>query len=242
MKIAVVQINPEKGDIHSNIAQHIKYIQAATENEVGLVCFPELSITGYEPGLADELSTNPNDTRFEVFQQLSDQNNMIIGIGAPIVAEKGNQIGMIIFQPYQQRICYSKQLLHTDELPFFVNGHYQAIIEREEYKIAPAICYESLQDEHADRSNKLGANIYLASVAKSQRGVDAAKVHYPKIAQKFRMPVLMSNCVGPADDFIGAGHTAVWSKDGVLLESFNDKATGLIIFDADNDATVKIEF
>lgn len=52
VKIAVAQIKPIKGDIPSNVLQHVDFIELAAVNQVDLLIFPELSLTGYEPELA----------------------------------------------------------------------------------------------------------------------------------------------------------------------------------------------
>src|SRR6185436_17876670 len=101
-----------------------------------------LSITGYEPGLASELATAKDDKRFDVFQKISDSKNIIIGVGMPIGTNWGVQIGMIIFQPGKAREVYAKQHLHSDELPYFVNGEEQFYLNSDNHKIALAICYE----------------------------------------------------------------------------------------------------
>ena len=57
MKIAVAQIEPSKGDVGTNIKVHAQVIQRAISYRVGALFFPELSLTGYEPELANELAT-----------------------------------------------------------------------------------------------------------------------------------------------------------------------------------------
>ena len=47
MKIGVVQTRPVKGDIAANLADHQRWASLAVERGVGLLVFPELSITGY---------------------------------------------------------------------------------------------------------------------------------------------------------------------------------------------------
>lgn len=112
---------------------------------------------------------------------------------------------MVIFQPNMTRQTYSKQNLHSDEKPYYIGGSEQIILTIKEKKIALAICYESLQTEHSKNANELGADLYLASVAKSQNGIEKAKAHFPKIANEFSMPVLMSNCIGYCDNFESVG-------------------------------------
>jgi len=231
MKISIAQIKPVKGDIAANIAAHISFIELAVTHHADGIFFPELSITGYEPELANKLATTQGDTRFDIFQQTADRHNISIGLGAPIRSAKGVLIGMIIFQPNQAKQTYCKQQLHEDEFPYFVSGDKQLIIQLGELKIAPAICYESLQENHAEAAHQLGAAIYIASVAKSQKGVDKAMIHYPAMAKKYAMPVMMCNCTGYCDNFEAVGKSAVWSPDGNLLAQLDEKPEGILIFD-----------
>src|SRR5688572_10593190 len=99
----------------------------------------------------------------------------------------GIHISMIIFQPNQKTEIYSKQNLHEDELPFFVPGKNDLMLNIRDKKIAPAICYESLLPEHAATAAKNGANVYLASVAKSANGITKAYNHYPQVANTYSM-------------------------------------------------------
>jgi len=239
MNIAIAQIKPLKGDISANIEKHIKFIELAVSLNANAVFFPELSLTAYEPELAKALSTHKDDNRFNVFQEISDLKKITIGVGFPLKTESGIQISMIIFQPNKERFSYSKQLLHEDELPYFENGNGQEIIEIDNQKIIPAICYESLQIEHAEKASELGGEIYLASVAKSQNGIEKAFVHYPNIAKKYNMPVLMANCIGECDNFVSVGYSAVWTKEGKLANQLDNKNEGIIIFNTETEKVVK---
>lgn len=235
MKISVAQTSPFKGDISANIMAHEKLILLAISYNADMIFFPELSITGYEPALAKDLAINENDERFYNFQTISNKNNITIGIGMPLKIDAGIKISMILFQPNTIKQIYSKQQLHTDEFPYFVKGDEQIILTIKNKKIAPAICYESLQWSHSENANKLGAEIYMASVAKSQNGIDKAMAHYPAVAKKFSMPVLLSNCVGYCDNFKGAGQSSVWTKQGNLAGKLDDKSEGLLIFDTETE-------
>lgn len=239
MNIAIAQIKPVKGDIPANIEKHSKFIELASILNTDFIFFPELSLTGYEPELAEKLAVNKNDKRFDVLQQMSDQKMISFGVGVPSITQNGICISMIVFQPKQPRILYSKQQLHEDELPYFKNGNEQILITLKNQKIAPAICYESLQMNHADEAVKLGAQIYAASVAKSQNGINKAYVHYPNIAKKYKIPVLMSNCIGECDNFVSAGLSSVWNKEGELILQFDQQEEGIIIFDTETEKVSK---
>ncbi|WP_276503497.1 carbon-nitrogen hydrolase family protein [Terrimonas pollutisoli] len=231
MKIAVAQIKPVKGDIASNINDHIKLIDLAVANSAGAIFFPELSITGYEPELAKELSTDKDDERFAIFQNISDEKAITIGVGVPLKAVGGVQIGMLIFQPHRPVQVYSKQYLHADEVPYFVPGHEAVVLTLDNKKIAPAICYELSVPEHPAAAHAAGANVYIASVAKTAAGMEKASETLAAIAEKYSMTVLIANAIGPCDNFLGTGKTSVWNNQGTLKAQLNDNSEGILILD-----------
>ena len=215
MKICVAQTKPITGNIAANIEAHKKFIELALTLNAAAIFFPELSLTGYEPELAKKLATHQNDPRLDIFQQISDINNIIIGVGLPTLSEIQVRISMIIFEPNKPRQTYSKQILHSDEFPYFQNGVEQVIIKLAAWNIAPAICYESLQPTH-----------------------EKAFDYYPTIAKQYAMPVLMSNAVGFCDNFLSVGKSAVWTKKGELAGQLDDKMEGILIFDTATEEIV----
>lgn len=239
MNISIAQIKPVKGDIPANIEKHIQFIDLAVSLKASSVFFPELSLTGYEPELAKELAVDHNDSRLDKLQQISNRKKITIGLGVPTVHPKGIRISMIIFQPEKPRITYSKQQLHEDEFPYFESGDEQILITIENQKIIPAICFESLQIDHADKAAELGGQIYIASVAKSQNGINKAYEHYPKVAKKYKIPVLMSNCIGECGNFISTGYSSIWTKEGKLIAQLENQHEGIIIFNTETEKVTK---
>ncbi|MEL6602137.1 MAG: carbon-nitrogen hydrolase family protein [Cyanobacteria bacterium J06614_10] len=242
MKISAVQLQPATGNIESNIAKHLTLVDASVRQGADLVFFPELSLTGYEPALAQTLATEKADQRLNVFQQRSDEHKIVIGVGLPISVESGVQIGMIWFTPNRPRRCYAKQQLHADELPFFVAGDEQLVLEISAEKIAPAICYESLQPDHAKQAAELGASVYLASVAKPAGGMKKGVLHYPEIAKQQNMCVIMADSVGPCDDFVSVGQSAAWNGKGELLAQMDSQSEGFLLLDTVDERAVVCKF
>ena len=239
MKICVAQIRPIKGDIQSNIENHKKLIDLAVSHGADTVIFPELSITGYEPELAKELATDPDDSRFDDFQKISDTKQVTIGVGVPTKNNTGISISMVLFQPHKARQTYSKRYLHSDEEPFFVSGQSSIGLIGNKANIALAICYELSAPEHAENAFQSGAGIYIASVAKSADGVEKAVRRLSELANKYSMTVLMSNCVGHCDNFESAGKSSVWNDKGLLLGQLNDANEGIIIIDTDTQEVIE---
>lgn len=234
MKICAAQLRPVAGDVINNTAKHLEFIKLAVAQKADVVFFPELSLTGFEPRLARSLAVELADPQLHVFQELSDQHNLLVGVGMPIAVRAGVQIGMVWFTPTKARQLYAKQQLHTDETHYFVPGDEQLVLERDGSVLAPAICYESLQMNHADKAVTLSANIYLASVAKPAEGLARAAVHYPDVARRHTMPVIMANCVGPSDNFISVGQSAAWNNQGALLVQMDVESEGLVMLDTES--------
>lgn len=230
MKIALAQIRTKKGNISENIKTHLKYIDKAIDQKSDLIIFPELSITGYEPDLANGLACSINDTRFDQFQNISDKNELIIGVGMPAISYNGVCISLLIFQPNLDRQIYSKAYLHDDEIPFFIGGDNETNFIKNT-TISLAICYEIFVVDHADKAHKEGATIYLASVAKSQEGVEKAYKRLSRLAKNKQMVVLMCNNIGPCDNFESVGRSAAWDREGQLINQLEYDKEGLLIID-----------
>jgi predicted amidohydrolase len=239
MKICVAQTKPAKADVQSNINNHQKLIDLAVYNRAGIIIFPELSLTGYEPGLAKELATDANDSRFDIFQKLSDTGKIIIGAGMPTTSIGGTCISTIIFQPHKARQTYSKKHLHADEEPFFTSGENFTGLTINKINIALAVCYELSVPEHSENAFKNGAGIYIASVAKSAAGVEKAVESLAGIASKYAMIVLMSNAVGYCDNFVSAGTSSIWNNQGQLAAQMNSTDEGILIIDTDTQEIIE---
>ncbi|MCL6350693.1 carbon-nitrogen hydrolase family protein [Pectobacterium polaris] len=229
------------GHVDENVKNHQDMVITAAQNAVDIIVFPELSLSGYEPSLAEELALPSDEIKFDAFQSMSDAYGISIAVGYPVKFIDEIKITMIIFQPEKETLFYSKQLLHPDEMPFFKQGKQQATVSVEGKVVVPAICYESLQPVHALEAEKLGADLYVASVAKSADGVMRAYEHYPATARKHGMFVLMANAVGKADNFVCAGQSAIWDREGKLLIQVNATQEALLILDTETGKVMMIE-
>jgi predicted amidohydrolase len=230
MKICVAQTRPVKGDIQANIEAHLKFVQRGATKGADVIIFPELSLTGYEPSLAQSLAIELNDHRLEEFQKICDVKRMTVGVGVPTKNQGGTSISLIIFQPDQPRKAFSKYYLHSDEDPFFVRGE-NIPLDVGGTRLALAICYEISIHEHTQQAFRDGAGIYIASVAKFANGIDKAIDTISETAKKYSAISLMANCVGACDGALCVGKSSVWNREGHLLAQLNDTDEGMLIVD-----------
>lgn len=241
MKLCVAQTRPVKGNVVANIESHKRLIAAAITHQADIIIFPELSLTGYEPTLAKAVASEKDDPRFNDFQSLSDSGDITIGVGMPLKYGEGVAIGMILFQPHQQRQVYAKQYLHPDEEPFFIPAP-NIKLTIGATPVSLAICYEISVDDHTSAAFDDSSSIYLASVAKFSRGIDKALHTLSSTARNYRATVLMSNCIGTCDGEICAGKSSAWDNQGTLVGQLSDDKVGILTLDtATNEVTVEYD-
>lgn len=231
MKVCLGQIRSYKGKVEKNLRNHLRFIEQAKAFKPDLIVFPELSLTGYEPALAEELATDLNDTRFEVFAQSAQACQCSIALGVPIREGKDIHICLLFFHPDGSRAQYAKQFLHQDEEPYFSCGKGQYYFENKGTKAAFGICYESLREEHFAKAKEGGATVYIASVAKPAGGMQKGLKYYPRTAAENSIPILLVNNVGFCDNFVSVGQSAVWDEEGICRGSLDAKHQGILIYD-----------
>ncbi|MCB0633177.1 MAG: carbon-nitrogen hydrolase family protein [Saprospiraceae bacterium] len=233
MKICLAQTKPYTGDIGRNIQRHLEFIDQVVAQEADMIIFPELSLTAYEPKLARELAIRPGDPRLDIFQERSDEHQLIIGLGVPTVKGHHLFISMLVFQPQQDHLIYSKKYLHADEEPFFESGANFPVLDLDDHKPALAICYEISIPEHAATAFAHNATIYIASVVKFVSGLKKAFARLSEIAGNYKTPVLMANSVGTADNGICGGQSSIWNARGELVDQLNGLDEGILLFDTE---------
>lgn len=231
MKLALAQVKPVPGYLAANRERHLMLAEKAHRAGAEAIVFPELSLSGYEPALATACALSADDSFLSPFQELSDHTGLVIGTSAPVKGKAGLYIGLFFFQPGKPRQLYTKRYLYPDEEPFFVAGTARADVYVGTEKLIPAICYEISVPAHAEEALAGQRGVYVASVAKTENGMDTAGIRLPEIARQFGVPVALANCVGPNDDFVGAGKSGAWTKDGQLAGQLGGEREGLLLFD-----------
>lgn len=240
MKIALAQIRSAPLDVENNIRSHDYWISRAVAATVDTIVFPELSITGYEPRGASEVSKKYQKQVSSHFDGISKEMNINILLGFPTVSDYGLHISSLGFTS-QGSFIYSKRSLHSDEQPFFSPSTNNALWKWEDQKIGLGICYESVLEHHLTPLLKQKIDLYLVSVAKTAQGMKNASYRYAEIAEQEGFPVLVVNAVGACTEFTCGGQSGVWIPNGSQLIQLNSNDQALICYDTISHAVSIIQ-
>ncbi len=227
--IAAAQIGSVRGDIEANVQRHSQCVLEAAEDDVDVIIFPELSLTGYEPELARDLILHVDDSRLAPLRRMALQHAITIVAGAP-VASGGDRpyIGALVFSP-EGPLTYFKQHLHPGEDEYFSSGEDGCDREVKEERLALAICADIAQASHAEAAARRGASIYAAGVLITPEGYETDAALLAGYARKYSLLAVMANHCKPTGGYDVAGKSAVWDEEGRLLAQAGELGTALVV-------------
>ena len=214
---AVAQSVAVRGDIGANVAGHVRLAQRAAAAGARLVLFPELALTGYEPGLAAQLALAPDDARLAPLRAVAAHAGIVIVTGAPLATAAKPAIAALSFLPDGAVEVYTKRHLHPGEETAFAPGTGGAGLFIGMAQVALAVCAEIAHPSHAAAAASGGAALYAASVLVSEQGYAADAALLQGHARTHRMPVAMANHGGPTGGWTSAGRSAVWDEAGGVV-------------------------
>lgn len=217
LTLAAAQSTSVPGDLATNLRTHLDFIAAAAAAKVELLLFPELSLTGYEPTLAAELTLEPGDVRLLPLREACRAAGLTAVVGAPVQGTAGLQIGALIITADGTCRIHTKEYLHPGESPPFVPGSGGELLEVAGLNGALAICADSNHPAHADAARARGADLYLVSAVIGATGYPADSAQLAGHARRLAMPVLMANYGGPTGGYACVGRSACWRADGQCL-------------------------
>ncbi|WP_129139693.1 carbon-nitrogen hydrolase family protein [Modicisalibacter coralii] len=233
--IGLAQLAAQAGDLDANLARHVAAVEAAARQGVSLLVFPELSLTGYEPGLAAALALSPRSARLAPLRAAAERCGMHVVAGLPLNGETRPRVGVVIFDPAGgEPLTYAKRYLHPGEEAAFEVGETQIVCEIGGERVAFAICADTNAPAHGDECASLGATVYLAAALITAGGYDADTRRLAEIAERYAMLVGMANHNGVGGGMTAIGGSGFWTDSGPLAVA--DDHDALVIATRRNDS------
>ncbi len=240
--IAVAQTHPLRGDVNANLSEHLRLTALAVSEGVEVVVFPELSLTGYEIGLANELAFSEHDPRLEHLADAAASGSVTIIAGAPVRLEGKLHIAAFILRPDRTSTVYTKHHLGAfgesarvdgvvppAEATVFEPGDRHPLFRLGDHTAAVAVCADIGRPSHPQQAAGRGATVYLASmfVIPSDFEGDSAKLG--RYAAQYSMAVALANFGSATGGLAAAGRSSIWSQRGELLAQLGSSGSGIAV-------------
>jgi predicted amidohydrolase len=240
--IAAAQTIPKRGDVDANLQGHLQLVHVAAVERAQVLVFPELSLTGYELDLANDLAFSETDPRLDPLVELASAYLMTLIVGAPVRIGSLLHIGAFILSPDRSVGLYTKQYLGAfpadaspdgivppPEPAIFRPGDRNPLVRFDGNTGAVAVCADVNRPSHPREAAARGARFYLASVFSIPSDLEKETVNLRSYAVQHSMTVVLANYGGPSGGLPSGGRSSIWSEKGELLVQLETTGRGIAI-------------
>ena len=244
LSIALVQMRCEKGAIDDNLAAIQAYIQEANSRNVEMICFPEMSITGYiDPTRQPEAILCLDSREVARFVAMTSGTSITAMAGLVEANPDGKPfITQVVARDGQMLNYYRKKTIITDEVAWFAPGAATTVFAHPKAVCGLSICAD-IEDPAVFAENaQHGARIIFEAAAPGLYGEQATRNwqtgydwwrgechhklgHYARDNQVY---IAVATQAGRTidEDFPGGGY--VFGPDGACLIETSDWSEGIL--------------
>ena len=229
VSIALVQMESEIGKIDKNLAKIEKYIHQASENKVDIICFPELSVTGYSPDKSPEYAELIPGSHSFVLSQWAQENHMTILAG---ICEKNEDhkpfITQVVCMNNGSILKYRKTHLAPHEIGHFSTGQEFPIFQISQVRFGIEICWELHFPRITSILSNLGAELIFCPYASARDPVDRQQswhIFLPARAYDNRVFIASCNTLGGC---FGGGLFVCDPEGHILIEDYQGQESMII--------------
>lgn len=249
LKLAVVQMHCPKGRITRNLTETARCIQQAVAGRVDIICFPEMSITGYiSPARSSEAVLTLRSDAVRRFCAMTKDTQLTALAGIAESNPDGKPfITQLVAADGELQGCYRKINVADDELEAFAPGVATPIFRHQDIPFGVAICADVSHGELFATYAGLGARLVLVAAAPGlygpqetrdwQSGYDwwlgECQRNLSKFASARNICVAVATQAGRTgdEDFPGGGF--VFSSAGELVAATPDWSEGVLYAQVD---------
>ncbi len=238
LRIAAVCMHATPGDIDGNLQKTETFVLEASKMGADIVCFPELSLSGY--GLRDPEKLCPPDRGEEAVHEITEMarvRHVVILAGLIEWPDgRGPCISQIVAGPNGLLGRYRKTHLSPSEKEAYHPGDEIGVFRSEDRHFGVQLCYEAHFPEISTLMALKGARVIFIPHA-SPRGEPEEKRdswlrHLPARAFDNALFVVACNQVGATDrGFSFPGVTMVLNPSGRMVAEYTGNAENLLVAD-----------
>ncbi len=242
LKIAAVCMNSPTGEINKNLDRIESFVQEASAKKVGIICFPELSISGYMTKNPE--SIYPDSISEDIIQRVTEmarKRGLIIIAGMIEISDKKKPyISQVVAGPDGLLGLYRKSHLSPQEKEGYNAGESIDVFCYRDLSFGVQLCYEAHFPEISTLMALNGAEIIFMPHA-SPQGSPEDKIqswlrHLPSRAFDNSLFVVACNQVGNTKEGFSFPGTAVAiSPAGQVVVRYSENRENMILMDLKMD-------
>jgi predicted amidohydrolase len=208
LTIAAAQPHVVSHDLSTNVATHAGVVRAAGTR---VVLFPEMSLTGYEPGAS---TVDVGDPRLGPLVEACAQTGTLALVGAPV---EGPHIAMLAVDGSGASVAYCKINLGGGEPVRFAPGAKPVAIDVDGWRLGLAICKDTGVPQHAADTAALGIDAYAAGVTEDSS--DVVEERARRAATTHGVWVVVASFAGPTGGGFAttAGRSSIRTPSGEVI-------------------------
>ncbi len=240
--IAAAQTIPIRGDVDANVERHLRLVPVAAEERAQVLVFPELSLTGYELDLANDLAFSEKDPRLAPLVEVAASSSITLIVGAPVRMGPRLHIGAFIVSPDRTVGVYTKHhlgafsasasadgIVPPAEATVFHPGDRNPLVRFGGNTAAVAVCADTGRPSHPREAADRGARTYLASMFVVPSDLERDTANLEAYAVRHSMSIAFANYGGPSGGLASGGRSAIWSERGKLLAQLEAIGAGVAV-------------
>ena len=242
MRIAMVQMTALRNEKELNLLKMEEFIKRASKEKASIICFPELSITGYvkkDPVINAESLDGHSLNRLK---ELSKTYDLTILAGLAELENDNVYISHVSIQPDSDIEVYRKTHLGAKEKKTFAQGDeipvFQTLNEGKKSKYGIGLCYDLHYPELVTSMAVQGAKIVFAPHAVPIGGLRRLSIwekYMPARAYDNGVYVLACNLVGNDGEKDFGGGIGVWNPKGECIIACHEEKELMMMLDLDLD-------
>ena len=167
LRLTLVCMNSRVGDLDGNLSRALTVCDRANGKESDMVCFPELSLTGYSMPSSASFEMPDDDPRIGAILDKSSDTGMCICFG---YVDEGPRIAQSVVEDGRLLGTYHKTHLGEREAPVMVPGDSLRTIRTPRAVIGLQVCWEIHFPEISGTYALQGADIILMPSASGLGG------------------------------------------------------------------------
>lgn len=246
VRIGLAQVNATVGDLSGNSAKVLDFTERARDNDVDIIAFPELVITGYPPedlllkkGFIDANIKTVNDLAARI-----DGPAAIVGFVD--ASARGIYNAAAVIYKGKIRGVYRKRFLPNygvfDEKRYFIPGDRPRVFRFGNVVFGVAICEDTwFKGPPISEMARMGAGLIF--------NINASPYHMGKIydredivrkrIRENHVWIAYTNLVGGQDEIVFDGQSFVMNRSGAIAASCRAFEEELLILDIDEKILAK---